>query len=87
MMKTLKLDAVKFGLAGGITTVICIFLTGLTALLFPATVPSITAFFGEIYGLFGLPNNFLVLVLMSAGSFIDGFILTWIFAWIYNKLL
>ena len=81
-----KLDAVKFGVAGGVTTEICIFLTGLVALLFPGAISSITVFFNQIYGFFGLPANFLVLLVMSIGSFIDGFILTWIFAVIYNKL-
>ena len=81
-----KLDAVKFGVAGGIATVIWIFSMGLMALLFPEAIPSITSFFNQVYGFFGLQANFFVLLVMSIGSFIDGFILTWIFAWIYNKL-
>ena len=82
-----KLDAIKFGVAGGVTTVVCIFMTGLVALLFPGAISNITVFFNEIYGFFGLQANFFVLLVMSIGSFIDGFILTWIFALIYNKLL
>jgi len=87
MAKAPKLDAVKFGVAGGIATVICIFLTGLVAILYPNAISSFTIFFNQIYGFFGLQSGILPLIVMSIGSFIDGFILTWIFAWVYNKLL
>ncbi len=81
-----NLHAVKFGVAGGIVTVISIFFTGLMALIFPGAIPVFTDFFNQIYGFFGFQANFLVLLVMSILSFIDGFILTWIFALIYNKL-
>ena len=42
---TEKLNALKFGLAGGIITVICIFVTGLAMLIGPGFVPSLTNFF------------------------------------------
>ena len=81
-----KLDAVKFGVAGGIITAISVFLTGLMALLFPGAISSFTNFFNQLYGFFGFQANFFVLLVMSILSFIDGFILTWIFALIHNKL-
>ena len=82
-----KLNAIKFGIAGGIITVICVFFTGLSTLIGPGYVPSLTNFFAQIYSIFGLQANVFALTLTSILSFIDGFILTWIFAWIYNKLL
>ena len=87
MTKFSKLNAVKFGVAGGFVTVICVFLTGLAMLIGPGFVPSLTNFFAQIYGIFGLQTNLFAVILTSILSFIDGFILTWLFAWIYNKLL
>ena len=84
---TEKLNALKFGLAGGIITIICIFVTGLAMLIGPGFVPSLTNFFNQIYGIFGLQANVFTVLLISVLSFIDGFILTWLFALIYNKLL
>ncbi len=83
----LKLHLVKFGVAGGIVTVICIFFTGLATLIGPGYVSSLTNFFTQIYGIFGLQVSLFAVILISILSFIDGFILTWIFAWVYNKLL
>ena len=83
----MKLNAVKFGLAGGIITVICMFFTGLVVLIWPGIVPSFTSFFTQIYGIFGLKANLFAVILISILSFIDGFILTWLFAVMYNKLL
>ena len=83
----MKLNAVKFGLAGGIITVICMFFTGLVILIWPEIVPILTNSFTQIYGIFGLKANLFAVILISILSFIDGFILTWLFAWIYNKLL
>jgi len=87
MVKGTKLDALKFGLAGGVITVICVFFTGLAILIGPGFVSSLTNFFTQIYGIFGLKVNLFAVILTSILSFIDGFILTWIFAVIYNKLL
>ena len=87
MTKGTKLNALKFGLAGGIITVICVFFTGLATLIGPGFFPSLTNFFTQIYGIFGLQANIFVVILTSILSFIDGFIITWIFALIYNKLL
>jgi len=81
-----KLHAAKFGVAGGLTTVICMFLTGLAVLIGPGFVPSLANFFAQIYGIFGLQVNIFSVILISILSFIDGFIITWIFALIYNKL-
>jgi len=84
---TNKLDSVKFGLAGGIITVICIFITELAMLIGPGFVPSLANFFVQIYAIFGLKANLFAVIFTSILSFIDGFIFTWLFALIYNKLL
>lgn len=87
MTKFGKLHAIKFGLAGGVITVICMFVTGLVILIGPGFVPGLTNFFTQFYGIFGLKANLFAVTLTSILSFIDGFLLTWIFALIYNKLL
>ena len=87
MVKFGKLHLVKFGLAGGFITVICVFFTGLAMLIGPGYVPSLANFFNQIYAIFGLQSNLFAVILTSILSFIDGFILTWIFALLYNRLL
>ena len=82
-----KLNALKFGLAGGFITVICVFVTGLVTIIGSGYIPSLTNFFTQIYGVFGLQANVFAVILTSILSFIDGFIIIWLFAVIYNKLL
>jgi len=86
MVKTQRLNTVKFGIAGGLTTIIFIFVTDLSMLINPKYVPGLASFFNQIYGIFGLQTNLFAVILISILSFIDGFILTWVFALIYNKL-
>ena len=81
-----KLHAAKFGIAGGLITVISMFLTSLAALIGPEFIPSLANFFVQIYAIFGLKANLFAVILTSILSFIDGFLLTWVFALIYNKL-
>ena len=81
-----KLNAVKFGLAGGIITAICVFLTVVAALIWTGYASSWTSALVSIYGPFGFSVSFWGAILGAVYAFIDGFILTWIFAWIYNKL-
>ncbi|MFC1710611.1 hypothetical protein ACFLZJ_00415 [Nanoarchaeota archaeon] len=87
MVEALKLNAAKFGVAGGLITVICMFFTGLAMLIGPGYLPSLANFFNQVYSIFGLQSSIFPLILISILSFIDGFIITWIFALIYNKLL
>jgi len=84
MTKT-KLNAVKFGLAGGIVTAVCVIVT---------TIAGIYGYFLEynslvvsIYGFLGYSLSWLGVFLGAVYSFIDGFVLTWLFAWVYNKLI
>ena len=80
-----KLNTLKFGIAGGITVGFCVVFT---------TIFGIYEFFPEynnlivsIYGFWGYSISWIGIFLGAIYGFIDGFILTIIFAWAYNKLL
>jgi len=86
--KETRLNAVKFGLAGGITTAICVFsITILAVFGWFGELTGWTSLIAEAYGFLGYSVSFLGAFLGAVYSFIDGFILTFIFGWIYNKLL
>ncbi|MBT96875.1 hypothetical protein CMI49_02155 [Candidatus Pacearchaeota archaeon] len=86
--KEAKLNAVKFGVAGGITIAICVFFTTIIEVLgLFGGLAGWTSLITEAYGSFGYGVSFLGAIFGAVYSFIDGFILTWIFALIYNKLL
>jgi len=84
-----KLDSVKFGLAAGIVTALCVALTTICALMswFPAYTALAMPWIESIYGFLGFKISWLGVVLGAVYSFIDVFIFGWIFALIYNKLL
>jgi len=83
-MKASKLNAVKFGLAGGIIGAVTVFLITIFSGYFPAWYE----LFKECYGMFGYSaDSILGIILGIAYSFIDGFGLTWIFALVYNSML
>ena len=85
MAKVAKLDAVKFGLAGGIVSAICIALTTLVGIFGYFT--EFNALIVSIYGFLGYSISWLGVVLGPIYAFIDGFIATWIFGAIYNKMI
>jgi len=85
MVKKEKLDAVKFGLAGGIVTAICVFLTTVAGIY--GYCPECTSLITGIYSGFGYSVSWLGAVLGAIYGAIDMFVLTWLFARIYNKLL
>ena len=87
MEKGSKLNAVKFGLAGGITTAICLFLVTIMAMMKPEYGVEFYGLLESIYGFIGYDISFLGAVLGAIYGFIDMFIFTWIFALIYNKLV
>ncbi len=82
-----KLHATKFALAGGIITAICIFFSTIVAVISPGYGAAYIGILESIYGFLGYKATFFGAVLGAVYSFVDGFILTWIFALIYNKLL
>ena len=85
-IRTPRLNAVKFGLAGGIVTGLCVLLTTIYALVTGQGLVWIVLL-NSIYGFLGYDVSILGAILGAVYSFVDGFILTWMFALIYNKLL
>ncbi len=86
-MKYQKLHALNFALAWGIITAICVFLTTLAALIWTGYGASWTNALVSIYGPFGFSVSFFGAILGAIYGFIDAFILTGVFALIYNKLI
>jgi len=87
-MEFSKLNPLKFGLAGGILTAVCVAITtfvGIFGLMggFQLWNSIIT----DLYGTLGYSISIKGLLLGPIYRFIDGFIATWIFAAIYNKLI
>ena len=86
MAKTTKLNQIKFGLAGGITTALCVFIITIIAMIKPEYAAEFHNILKGIYGFLGYDISFLGAILGALYGFIDMFIFTWIFALIYNKL-
>lgn len=80
-----KLNILKFGIAGGITTGICVAFT--TILGIYGLFPEYNNLIISIYGVLGYSISWVGILLGAIYGFIDGFILTAIFAWVYNKSL
>jgi len=84
--KEARLNTVKFGFAGGIIALIGVLLTPIFVFLNYA--PHYVLIITEIYGPLGYNAlTFGGIVLGGIYGFIDGFILTALFAWVYNKQL
>ncbi|MBT4166188.1 hypothetical protein HOE04_04070 [archaeon] len=80
-----KLNTLKFGLAGGITTALCVALITIAGIF--NYCPECTSLISGIYGSLGYSVSWLGVLLGAIYGFIDMFIGTFVFAWIYNKLL
>lgn len=83
-----RLNAVKFGIAGGVITAICVIITTLAGIY--GIMGGFTVWNGlivDIYGTLGYSVSWLGVLLGAIYGFIDGFLATLIFALIYNKLL
>ena len=85
--KFLKLNAYKLGLAGGIVTSFCVFISTIIVLIFPSYGIEFLQIIDSIYGFLGYRVSFVGAILGAVYGFFDGFIFTWIFARIYNNLL
>jgi len=84
-MKHQKLNAIKFALAAGIIVAAIVFITTLLA-----TTPQfakISFITSSLYQGVGYTISIPGAFLGAIYSFIDTFILIWIFAWLYNKLI
>lgn len=80
-----KLNSVKFGLAGGIVLAFCVLVCSLVALDDKYTMIGMVPYI--FYGAFGYSLTAKGILLGTVYSFFDGFLITFLFAWIYNKLL
>ena len=83
----MKLNAVKFGLAGGILSGLFILLLTFFSLVGSGYASTWTGMIVEIYGFLGYSISWFGVVLGAIYGFIDGFIFCGVFALIYNKLL
>jgi hypothetical protein len=84
-LMTLRLDALKFGLAGGILGGVVMFLMTVWMMYIPS--PTNKFLIMEIYGLFGYDVTWLGAVIGAVYGFVDSFIFFGVFAWLYNKLI
>ena len=84
-IKKASVNAMKFGLAGGILSAICVILATIAGIF--GMFPMYNSLIVDVYGVFGYSISGVGIVLGAVYGFVDGFVLVWIFALIYNKLL
>ena len=80
-----KLDKLKFGLAGSITTGLFVFV--LEIFLWIKFVPLYNSIITNVYGVSNSSEIFRTFLVVLILGFLIGFLLSWIFAYIYNKFL
>jgi len=80
----MELDKVRFGFAGGKICALIVFVLTIAALIWSGYCESWVGLIEEAYGFLGYQVSFLGAVLGAVYAFIDGFILFWLFALIYN---
>ncbi|MCH7851069.1 MAG: hypothetical protein IH845_05490 [Nanoarchaeota archaeon] len=81
-----KINPLKFAISLGIINGLIILLTTL-ANTFNGSLQILTSIFLEIYGNFGYSISVLGSIIGGIYIFIDTFLITYLFIWIYNKLL
>ena len=83
-----RLHVWKLGIAGGKVCALVVFLTTLAGLYnILGGLPMLNLFLLDIYGKLGFNLSWGGAILGAIYSFVDGFILTALFAWIYNRTL
>lgn len=85
--KKLKIDTIKFGIAGGLIIAICFFLITIAGIIWSGYASHSTWMLIEIYGFVGYNVSVLGAFLGAIYGFVNGFILIAVFAWIYNNLI
>jgi len=80
-----RIDAVKFGLAGGVLTGFGVAFVTLAGIY--GDFAAFTSLISAGYGFLGYSVSGLGVVLGAVYGFVDGFVGTFVFAWLYNKLL
>ena len=83
----LKLNSYKFGLAGGIIGAGCVILITLCGVMgWVGGLKLWTELLASIYSGLGYKISWVGMILGGIYGFVDCFIITWIFALIYNRL-
>jgi hypothetical protein len=72
-------------LAGGIVSAIFVAVVTIAGIF--GYFPEYTSLIVSVYGILGYSLSWLGVLLGAIYAFVDGFIFTWLFAWVYNKLL
>ncbi|MBS3080270.1 hypothetical protein J4221_02255 [Candidatus Pacearchaeota archaeon] len=80
-----KLNALKFGIAGGIITSLFIFVITIGG-IFNYCIEC-TSLVSAIYDSLGYSITLIGAFIGATYAFIDGFVISWLFAFIYNKLI
>jgi len=83
--KSMKLDALRFGLAGGIVSALCVGVSTILGLFGYYQIHN--SMIIEMYGMIGYGQSWVGVLIGSVYGFVDGFFIVWIFALIYNWLL
>lgn len=83
--KAMKIDALRFGLAGGIIYSFSIVLSTIIGIFGNYQIH--TSMMREMYGMFGYGATWGGVFLGAIYGFVDGFFAVWIFALIYNWLI
>ena len=83
-----KLSPLYFGLAGGLILALITFLTTLAGIYgLMGGFPLYNALINDTYGGIGFSLTLTGVLLGPLYSFIDGFVIVFALAWIYNKLI
>jgi hypothetical protein len=82
----MKLNNLKFALAGGIWLAACAALATVAALVGIPGFGEFTAILVKFYGYYGYSVSWLGVAVGAFWGFVEGFVHLGIFAWIYNKL-
>lgn len=85
-LATPRLNAFKFGIAGGIVCAVYVLISTLIYAMLNFA-PMNFIFLTDLYGFIGYNTTIFGIFLGTFYGFVDGFIMTGFFAWIYNKLL
>ena len=81
----MKLDAVRFGMAGGKLCALIVFIMTIVAIYSPNYAPNWTALILEIYGFMGYSISWLGAVLGLIYGFVDGFVFFGLLGAFYNR--
>jgi hypothetical protein len=83
----MKLNALKFALAGGISVSIMVVLTTVAAILRIPGYVEFSVILESFYGFYGYSVSWLGVIVGAFWGFVEGFVWTGLLGWVYNKLV